>query len=71
MNNDLYNLEEKTDAELHQWIASHEPGSDRHVEGIQELIRRNETPVRKREWIAIGIAIASIAVAIIAIVITY
>lgn len=71
MTNDLYNLKDKSDTELHQWIAEHEPGSDRHVEAIQELMRRNEAPVRKREWIAIGIAIAAITVAIIAAVITY
>lgn len=71
MNNDLYNLKEKSDTELHQWIAEHEPGSDRHVEGIQELMRRNENPVRKRELIVIAIALVSITIAIIAVVTTY
>lgn len=59
-----------SDTELHEWIASHKPGTDEHFIGIQELIRRNGAPVRKREMIAMGIAIVSIAVAIYFIVTT-
>lgn len=62
------NLKEKSDIELHEWITEHKPGSDLHIAAIQELMRRNESPVRKREMIAIGIAIISIAVAILVIV---
>lgn len=65
------NLKVKTDAELHHWIAGHKPGTDEYIAGIQELMRRNETPVRKRELIAIGIAIISIAVAILVVIATY
>ena len=36
-----------------------------------ELMERDEAPVRKRELIAVGIAILSLAVAIIAIVLSY
>ncbi len=65
------NLKEKSDAELHEWIAGHKPDTDEYLAGIQELMERNDAPVKKREWIAISIAIVSIAVAIIVIVVTY
>ena len=77
---DQYKLKEKTNAELHDWIAEYEPGTDEYVTGIQESMRRvvvmeelmekNEAPIWKRESIAMGIAILTIAVAIIAVVIT-
>ena len=66
-----YNLKEKSDAELHGWIAGHKPDTAEYLAGIQELMERNDAPVKKREWIAISIAIISIAVAIIVIVVTY
>ena len=77
---DQYKLKEKTNAELHDWITEYEPGTDEYVTGIQESMRRvvvmeelmekNEAPIWKRESIAMGIAILTIAVAIIAVVIT-
>ncbi len=71
MDNDQYNLKEKSDAELHEWIAGHESTTIEYLAGIQELMERNDAPVNRREWIAIGIAIISIAVAVTAIVVTY
>jgi hypothetical protein len=56
---------------LHEWIAGYKPSTSEYIAGIQELMRRNEAPVRKRELFAIGIALLSLVVAIIAIVLTY
>ncbi len=71
MADNQYNLKDKSDAELHEWIASYKPNTSEYIAGIQELIRRNEAPFRKRELFAIGIALLSLIVAIIAIVMTY
>ena len=68
---DPYNLRKKSNAELHHWISGHAPGSDEYTAGIFELMRRNDAPVRKREWIAIGLAVISITIAMIVIVVTY
>jgi len=71
MNDDQYNLKDKSDAELHEWLAGHDSTTTEYLAGIQELMERNDAPVNRREWIAIGIAIISIAVAIFAIVVMY
>ncbi len=78
---DEYKLKEKSDAELHEWVVGYKPGTAEYVAGIEEsmrrvacieeLMERNEAPSRKRELIAVGIAILSLAVAIIAIVFAY
>lgn len=75
---DLYNMKDKSNQELHDWLAELEPGSNEYIAGVQESMRRvalieeqmekNEAPVWKREWIAMGIAVLSIAVSIIAII---
>ena len=80
MAEDQYNLTQKSDDELHEWLIEQKPGSDEHTAGIQESMRRiaimeeaierGEQPSRKREKIAIAIAFVSIAIAIIAIVMT-
>ncbi len=66
-----YKLKDKSDNELHEWIAGHKPDTDEYLAGIQELMERNDAPVRKREWIAIGIAFLSLAVAVIVVVLAY
>ena len=76
-----FKLKDKSNDELHTWVTENKPGTDEYVAGIkesmrrvatiEELMERNETPIRKREMIAAGIAILSLAVAIIAIVVTY
>lgn len=81
MVDDQFKLKEKSDAELHEWVVGHEPGTDEYVAGIQEsmrrvafieeLMERDEAPIRRREFIAMGIAILSLAVAIVTIVLTY
>jgi hypothetical protein len=71
MGNDQYRLKDKSDAELHKWLAGHDSTSIEYLAGIQELMERNDAPVNRRELIAISIAIISIAVAIIAIVVMY
>ena len=81
MIDDQYKLKNKSDAELLEWVAEHKPGTAEYDAGIQEsmrrvaiieeLIEKTEDPVRKREWIAISIAILTLAVAIVAIVLFY
>ena len=81
MKNDQYNLNDKSDAELHAWLAQQKPGSDaspaaaaatlRRVARIEELMEQSEAPVRKREAIAVLIAILSLAAFITYTVITY
>lgn len=71
MINSPYKLKDKSDDELHEWIAGHKPSTSEYISGIEELMSRNEAPVRKREKIAISIAIVSLAAAVIAIVLTY
>ena len=71
MTKNQHNLKDKSDADLHEWIAGHKPDTADYIAGIQELMRRNEAPVRKREWLVLGIAFLSLVIAIIAIVLTY
>ena len=81
MLDDQYKLKDKSDTELREWVAEHEPDTIEYVAGIkesmrrvaviEELIERDEAPIRKRELIAAGMAILSIAVTIFAIVVTY
>ena len=78
---DKYKLKDKSNTELHEWLAGFKPGTDEYVAGIEEsmrrvacieeLMERNEAPCRKRELIAMGIAVLSLAVAIVAIVLSY
>ena len=78
---DPYNLKHKSDTELHEWLTECKPGTTEYVAGIQEsmqrvalieeLMERNEAPARKRELIAIGIAILALTAAIFTIVMTY
>ncbi len=66
MTEDQYNLKDKSDSELSEWLRKQKPGTNEYIAGereilrrvavIEELIEREEAPSRKREWIAIGIA---------------
>ncbi len=71
MGTDYYNLKGKSDTELHEWLAGHESKSDEYLAGIEELMERNDAPASRREWIAMSIAVISIAVAVLAIVTLY
>ena len=71
MDGDKYKLKEKSDAELHNWLAGHESTTTEYLAGIQELMERNDAPVKRREWIAISLAIISIAVVMVVIIVTY
>jgi len=71
MTKNQHNLKDKSDTDLHEWIAGHKPDTADYIAGIQELMRRNEAPVRKREWFVLSIAFLSLVIAIIAIVLTY
>jgi len=78
MAEDHYNLKEKSDADLHDWLCGHEPGTAEYNSGVLESMRRvaiieealekNEEPVRKRELIAVTIAVISIILIVVAIV---
>ena len=75
---DQYKLKDKSNTELHEWMAEYKPGTAEYVAGIEESMRRvacieellekNELPIWRRELIAMGIAILALTVAIIAIV---
>ena len=71
MANDRYNLKVKSDSELHGWLAGHDSESDEYFAGIRELMERNDAPASRREWIVMGIAIVSVALATIAVVVLY
>ena len=64
---DEYKLKDKSDTELHEWVAAHKLRTAEYIAGIQESINRNEAFFRKRELIAAGIAILSLEVAILVI----
>jgi hypothetical protein len=68
----LKNLKDISDAELHKWIAvhNHDPDAADYIAGIEELMRRNAAPARRRELIALAIASVSIIVTIVVIVVT-
>ena len=81
MGDNQYNLKDKSDNELSNWLLKQKQGTNEYIAGeieairraaaIEELIERDEAPSRKREWIAIGIAALALVVAMIAIVLTY
>ena len=66
-----YNLKDKSDTELHEWIASQKQRTGKYIAGIQEIMDRNEALVRKRELITTGITILFLVVAIIVIASAY
>ena len=81
MTNDKYNLKSKSDANLLKWLTEQTPGSKEYIAGEEESIRRiviieekiekAEEPIRKREFIIVSIAIVTLAITIIAIVLSY
>ena len=78
MAEDHYKLKDKSDDDLHDWLCKQQPGTAEYNSGILESMRRvaileealekNEEPVRKRELIAVSIAVLSIILIIIAII---
>lgn len=81
MTNDRYKLKGKSDTDLHVWLTKQKPGTDEYIAGEEESIRRvavieeqmekAEAPSRKRELIAVSIAIVALAITIISIVLSY
>ena len=81
MTEDQYNLKDKSDKELSEWLRKQTPGTNEYIAGeketmrrvavIEELMENAEAPSRKREWIAIGIAALALVVAMIVIVLSY
>ncbi len=79
--NDKYKLKDKSDTELYEWLIEQKPGADEYIAGEEETMRRvavieeqmeiAEEPSRKRELIAVSIAIVALAITIIAIVLSY
>ena len=80
MTGDNYNLKNKSDTELHAWLMEQKPGTDEYMAGeeetmrriaiIEEKIEKAEAPSRKRESIAIGMAIIALTAIIITIVLS-
>ena len=81
MTDDRYKLTDKSDAELYSWLMQQKPGTEeyhaaeeetmRRVARIEELIEKSEEPVRRRENIAVFIAILALAAFITYTVLTY
>ena len=81
MTNDKYKLKDKSETDLLEWLAEQKPGTDECIAGEEETMRRvavieeqmekAEEPSRKRELIVVCIAIVSLAITIIAIVLSY
>ena len=81
MAEDHYNLKDKSDADLHDWLCEQEPGTAEYNSGVLESMRRVATleealektkePVRKRELTAVSIAILTILLIISAVVYLY
>jgi hypothetical protein len=81
MKNDKFKLKNKSDTDLQDWLIEQKPGTDEFIAGEEETMRRvaiieeqmekAEAPSRKRELIAVIIATVSLAIAIIAIVLSY
>ena len=81
MTNDKYKLKAKSDTELHDWLIEQNPGTDkyhageeesmRRVASIEEQIEKAKAPGRKRELIAISIAVVALAITITFIVLSY
>lgn len=61
-------LRKMTRAELYKEIAGWKSESVGGIAGRDELARRNQTPVSRRAWIAIGISVAALIISLIAIV---
>ena len=66
-----HKLKDKSDIELHEWIAGHAPDSVEYLAGIQELMDRNDAPANRREWRVMAVAILLITVIMLAIVFLY
>ena len=81
MTNDKYKLKDKSNTDLHHWLNEQTPGTDEYYAGelesmrrvaiIEEQMEKAEEPSRKRELIAMGIAIVVLAIIMIAIVLSY
>ncbi len=59
----MTNLRDMDDAELHRKIADWKPETVQHISAMRELRRREGAPAKRRERVAIGIAIVSAIIA--------
>lgn len=64
MHSDKWGLREMTDDEVVEWTAGWKTTRAEHIAGMQELKRRHELPNSRRSWIAIGISLFSVSVAL-------
>lgn len=81
MTNDKYKLKDKSDTDLNEWLIAQKLGTEEYIAGEEETMRRiavieeqmekAEEPSRKRELIAVSIAIVALAITIIVIVLSY
>ncbi len=69
MPRDKWGVRQMTDDELIEWTGGWKPSCAAHLAGIQELKRRNEIPNSRRSWIAMGISLGSLSVALAALLI--
>ena len=61
---DIYNLKEKTDQELYEWISGWKPSTTKHIAGMQELKKRNEYSNKLRSWAAIILSALSLILSV-------
>jgi hypothetical protein len=64
---DPHHLRDKSDNQICQWIAGHndDAGHGFRLVGMHELQRRLRQPDAIRSWIAIGISVIALAVALL------
>ena len=81
MVSDRYKLKDKSNKELRDWLTEQAPGTDeyhageeesmRRVAAIEEAMESAEEPSRKREMIAIGVAIVSLVIVMVVVVFSF
>ena len=64
MPSDKWRLRGKTEDEVIEWMAGWKTTTPEHIAGMHELKRRGELPNSRRSWIAIGISLGSMSVAL-------
>ena len=81
MVSDRYKLKDKSNTELRDWLSEQTPGSDEYHAGeeesmkrvavIEEVMEKAEDSSRKRELIAIGVAIVSLVIVMVFVMLSF
>ena len=66
MADDPYGLRKMSDKELREWTAGRKPTTGKHDAGMQEINRRKDARTNLQTWVALGMSVVSLAVAIVA-----